>query len=102
MPKDFEQSGVDLSVEVRAEALRKAAAEDANARPSKITEEDKKKMEEEQANVKSKQKKFTHVARSRHQLGTLIQDAQSNRQELEDRIAQMKNNKRGGGAKYGF
>ena len=102
MPKDFEQSGVDLSVEVRAEALRKAAADDLNARPSKITDEDKKKMEEEQANVKSKAKKFTHVARSRHQLGTLIQDAQTNRQELEDRIAQMKNNKRGGGAKYGF
>ena len=50
MPKDFEQFGVDLSIEVRAEQLRRKGGLD--TRPSKIPEEDKAKMEEQQANAK--------------------------------------------------
>jgi hypothetical protein len=41
------------------------------------------------------------LARSRHQLSTLIMDASENRAELEERIARAKANRRSGGAKYG-
>jgi hypothetical protein len=42
------------------------------------------------------------LAGKRHQLTALLQDAQSNRQALEDRIAENKRTKRAAGSKYGF
>ena len=42
------------------------------------------------------------LAGKRHQLSALLQDAQSNRQALEDRIAENKRTKRAAGSKYGF
>lgn len=100
MPADFDQSALGDSIEIRAAALRGKDAED--SRPSKIPEEDRKKMEADKAAAAANQKKFSHAARSRHQLSTLIASARDNRAELEDRIAQMKANKRTGGSKYGF
>ena len=100
LPADFDDTARTNSIEIRAASLR-ANGGAVDTRPSKVTEEDKKKAEEAKEQQKS-QKKFTHVARSRHQLGTLIADAVNNRVELEDRIAQMKSNKRSGGSKYGF
>jgi hypothetical protein len=101
MPADFDKSALDNSVEIRAAALRGAQGP-ADTRPSKIPEEERKKMEADKAAAAANQKKFSHAAKSRHQLSTLIASAKDNRAELEDRIAQMKSNKRSGGSKYGF
>lgn len=100
MPADFSAAAAEQSVEVRAANLRGKAASDEPAKLSRYTEEEQKKMEEDK--MRAKAKKFSHNARSRHQLTTLVAEAQSNRPELEDRISQMKANKRTGGQKYGF
>jgi len=47
-------------------------------------------------------KHISSRARGRHQLTSLLTDAQANRAELEDRIARGKFNRKAGGAKYGF
>jgi proline-rich protein PRCC len=41
------------------------------------------------------------VARSRHQLSTLLKEAYENREALEERIAQGKRNRKEAGNKYG-
>jgi hypothetical protein len=45
--------------------------------------------------------KMSGVARSRHQLGTLLMEAYTNREALEERIAQGKRNRKEAGNKYG-
>lgn len=99
MPSDFSAAALEQSVEVRGVNLRGKQNEDIE-KPSKFSEEEQQRIEQEKA--KAKAKKFSHNARSRHQLTTLVADAQMNRAELEDRISHMKNNKRTGGQKYGF
>lgn len=42
------------------------------------------------------------LAKTRHQLSTLLTDAYENRQALEERIAQAKRNRKESGNKYGF
>ncbi|CAE7213604.1 unnamed protein product [Rhizoctonia solani] len=46
--------------------------------------------------------KATGLARSRHQLSTLLNEAYANREALEERIAQGKRNRKEAGSKYGF
>jgi len=46
--------------------------------------------------------KMSGVARSRHQLATLLKDAYENREMLEERIAQGRRNRKEAGNKYGF
>ncbi|KAH7340255.1 mitotic checkpoint regulator, MAD2B-interacting-domain-containing protein [Rhizoctonia solani] len=46
--------------------------------------------------------KSTGLARSRHQLSTLLTEAYANREALEERIAQGKRNRKEAGSKYGF
>jgi len=99
MPADFSAAAAEQSVEVRAANLRGEQNNDL-AKPSKFTDEEQQRIEQDQA--KAKAKKFSHNARSRHQLTTLVADAQMNRVQLEDRISHMKSNKRTGGQKYGF
>jgi proline-rich protein PRCC len=41
------------------------------------------------------------IARSRHQLATLLKEAYENREALEERIAQGKRNRKEAGNKYG-
>lgn len=99
MPSDFSEEALKQSVEVKGVNLRGKQVADLD-KPSRFTEEEQKRIEQDQA--KAKAKKFSHNARSRHQLTTLVADAQMNRAELEDRIATMKSTKRTGGQKYGF
>lgn len=99
MPADFSAAAAEQSVEVRAANLRGEQNNDL-AKPGKFTDEEQQRIEQEQNRAKAK--KFSHNARSRHQLTTLVADAQMNRIQLEDRISQMKANKRTGGQKYGF
>jgi len=98
VPKDFDSAAIGDSYTVSATDLSGYTVNGTVvARPPK--EQSEKDKEEEQAKPR---KTFSHAARSRHQLSTLIADARDNRQELEDRISQAKSNKRSGGAKYGF
>ncbi|KAG8691206.1 hypothetical protein FRC11_005905 [Ceratobasidium sp. 423] len=46
--------------------------------------------------------KSTGLARSRHQLSTLLTEAYANREALEEKIAQGKRNRKEAGSKYGF
>ncbi|EUC66151.1 mitotic checkpoint protein prcc-carboxy-term protein [Rhizoctonia solani AG-3 Rhs1AP] len=48
-----------------------------------------------------KVQKATGLARSRHQLSTLLTEAYANREALEERIAQGKRNRKEAGSKYG-
>ncbi|CUA72257.1 hypothetical protein RSOLAG22IIIB_00922 [Rhizoctonia solani] len=49
-----------------------------------------------------KVQKSTGLARSRHQLSTLLTEAYANREALEERIAQGKRNRKEAGSRYGF
>jgi len=51
-------------------------------------------------NVKGVQ--LGRVARTRHQLSTLLTEAYENKEVLEERIAQAKRNRKEAGNKYGF
>ncbi|GLB34916.1 putative mitotic checkpoint regulator, MAD2B-interacting [Lyophyllum shimeji] len=46
--------------------------------------------------------KTSGIARSRHQLSTLLKEAYENREALEEKIAQGKRNRKEAGNKYGF
>lgn len=46
--------------------------------------------------------KLSGIARSRHQLSTLLKEAYENREALEERIAQGRRNRKEAGNKYGF
>lgn len=100
MPADFSEEAAGQSVEIRAAALRGRPGTGLDEKPGRFSEEEQKRIEQEQN--KAKAKKFSHNARARNQLTTLVANAQMNRNELEDRISQMKSNKRTGGQKYGF
>jgi hypothetical protein len=46
--------------------------------------------------------KLSGIARSRHQLSTLLKEAYENREALEEKIAQGKRNRKEAGNKYGM
>lgn len=46
--------------------------------------------------------KLSGIARSRHQLSTLLKEAYENREALEDRIAEGRRNRKEAGNKYGM
>ncbi len=46
--------------------------------------------------------KFSGIAKSRHQLSTLLRDAYENREALEERIAEGRRNRKEAGNKYGM
>jgi len=46
--------------------------------------------------------KMSGIAKTRHQLATLLRDAYQNRDALEERIAEGKRNRKEAGNKYGF
>ena len=46
--------------------------------------------------------KMSGLARSRHQLGTLLMEAYTNREAIEEKIAQGKRNRKEAGNKYGM
>jgi hypothetical protein len=45
--------------------------------------------------------KLSGIARSRHQLSTLLRDAYENRETLEEKIAEGRRNRKEAGNKYG-
>lgn len=61
--------------------------------------------EETNEELEAKKRKFKQMAgraRGKNQLSSLLSDAMERREELEERIAMAKANKKAGGAKYGF
>ncbi|KIY70936.1 hypothetical protein CYLTODRAFT_435502 [Cylindrobasidium torrendii FP15055 ss-10] len=52
--------------------------------------------------VKLTASKSSGIARSRHQLATMLHEAYNNREALEEKIAQGRRNRKEAGSKYGF
>ncbi|KAF5357970.1 hypothetical protein D9756_001534 [Leucocoprinus leucothites] len=56
----------------------------------------------EEPKMKLSASKLSGIARSRHQLSTLLRDAYENRETLEEKIAEGRRNRKEAGNKYGF
>ncbi|KAJ1310404.1 hypothetical protein OPQ81_007142 [Rhizoctonia solani] len=109
-------SGPDLQTQNKSEAreLAGSSREDmatfdpgAELRQGQIAELEKRKAisktpSDAPAVPRMKVQKSTGLARSRHQLSTLLQEAYANREALEEKIAQGKRNRKEAGSKYGF
>lgn len=65
-------------------------------------DEDDEDAEKDGPKMNIKGAKLGRVAKTRHQLTTLLSDAYSNREMLEEKIAQGKRNRKEAGNKYGF
>ncbi|KAK1236525.1 hypothetical protein PQX77_000218 [Marasmius sp. AFHP31] len=55
-----------------------------------------------QPNMKLNASKMSGIARSRHQLATMLNEAYMNREALEEKIAEGRRNRKEAGNKYGF
>ncbi|KAJ7109419.1 mitotic checkpoint regulator, MAD2B-interacting-domain-containing protein [Mycena epipterygia] len=76
-------------LEVREREARKAITRGADGAPAA-------------PNIKLTASKQSGIARSRHQLATMLHEAYSNREALEERIAEGRRNRKEAGNKYGF
>ncbi|KAF9454525.1 hypothetical protein P691DRAFT_655906 [Macrolepiota fuliginosa MF-IS2] len=76
-------------VEVKEREERKALTKGATGAP-------------EEPKMKFSASKLSGIARSRHQLSTLLRDAYENREALEERIAEGRRNRKEAGNKYGM
>ncbi|TFK76402.1 hypothetical protein BDN72DRAFT_234807 [Pluteus cervinus] len=85
-----------------------AAKEMERARKEVKEREDRKAMttgaggDPAQPNIKFNPSKLSGIARSRHQLTTLLNEAYNNREALEERIAEGRRNRKEAGNKYGL
>ncbi|KAH9811198.1 mitotic checkpoint regulator, MAD2B-interacting-domain-containing protein [Melampsora americana] len=105
VPKDFfkQQIGQTNQIGKMEEFNAAKVAQTAWENKPKIIdprEEARKEQDEKAAGKPAKQ--VSARARGRHQLSSLLTEAQANRAELEDRISRGKFNRKAGGAKYGF
>lgn len=100
LPKDFfKDSPNQTLVDFDAQKVARAAWEN---KPKIIDPREEARREQEALMGAKPAKHASARARGRHQLSCLLTEAQSNRAELEDRIARGKLNRKAGGAKYGF
>ncbi|TFK95555.1 mitotic checkpoint regulator, MAD2B-interacting-domain-containing protein [Pterulicium gracile] len=99
--RGFEDMDESTMGEVDAHAEMERAKEEVKAR-----EERKDLTRDKGAPAMPKMKltaaKQTGIARSRHQLSTLLNEAYTNREALEEKIAQGRRNRKEAGNKYGF
>lgn len=99
--RGFEDMDESTMGEVDAKAEMERAKEEVKAR-----EERKDLTRDKGAPAMPKMKltaaKQTGIARSRHQLSTLLNEAYTNREALEEKIAQGRRNRKEAGNKYGF
>ncbi|KAI8448791.1 mitotic checkpoint regulator, MAD2B-interacting-domain-containing protein [Phakopsora pachyrhizi] len=104
IPKDFFERGGDSGKYSEIEEFNAAkVARDAWENKPKIIdprEEARKEQAEAAAAAGKASKQISARARGRHQLTSLLTEAQANRAELEDRISRGKFNRKAGGAKY--
>ncbi|EFP75239.1 kinase subunit of RNA polymerase II carboxy-terminal domain kinase I [Puccinia graminis f. sp. tritici] len=99
LPKDFFKDAPNSLVQFDAKQVAQTAWEN----KPKIIDPREEARQEQQASAATKPSKhISSMARGRHQLSSLLTDAQANRAELEDRISRGKFNRKAGGAKYGF
>jgi len=76
-------------LEIQERESRKAVTRGADGAPSA-------------PNIKLTASKQSGIARSRHQLATMLHEAYSNREALEEKIAEARRNRKEAGNKYGF
>ena len=104
-PRGFEGVGAAAAAregleEVNADELADQARKEREEK-KKLTEGAKNEGERAMPRMTVNPSKMTGIARSRHQLGTLLMEAYMNRDALEERIAQGKRNRKEAGNKYG-
>ncbi|EJD02286.1 uncharacterized protein FOMMEDRAFT_168783 [Fomitiporia mediterranea MF3/22] len=101
--KGFEGAGAngEDATEVNAEQLADAARA-AREEKKAITEKAGSETDRPVPKAAMNPTKMSGVARSRHQLHSLLADAFMNREALEEKIAQGKRNRKEAGNKYGF
>jgi len=97
--KGFEGAESDETVNVDAQAQLDLARKEREERKA-LTMKTDGGPKAPRMNIKAA--KAGSVARTRHQLSTLLTDAYENREALEERIAQGKRNRKEAGNKYGF
>ncbi|KAM6500487.1 Mitotic checkpoint regulator, MAD2B-interacting domain containing protein [Amanita muscaria] len=83
--KEMERAKVELKEREERKALTKGTGAGSSAPNMKVTAS-----------------KMSGIAKSRHQLATLLREAYQNRDALEDRIAEGRRNRKEAGNKYGF
>ncbi|KAJ3568588.1 hypothetical protein NP233_g5607 [Leucocoprinus birnbaumii] len=83
--KEMEKARVEIKEREERKALSKGATGPA-----------------EEPRMKFNASKLSGIARSRHQLSTLLRDAYENREALEEKIAEGRRNRKEAGNKYGF
>ncbi|KAF8636570.1 hypothetical protein AX17_003381 [Amanita inopinata Kibby_2008] len=83
--KEMERAKVELKEREEKKALTRGAGAGPSAPKMKITAS-----------------KMSGIAKTRHQLATLLRDAYQNREALEEQIAEAKRNRKEAGNKYGF
>ncbi|KAI9618679.1 hypothetical protein KEM48_006564 [Puccinia striiformis f. sp. tritici PST-130] len=106
LPKDFFRDAPINSTNKDGGGLvefdaKKVAQNAWENKPKIIDPREEARLEQEVNQVLKPAKQISSRARGRHQLTSLLTDAQSNRAELEDRISRGKFNRKAGGAKYG-
>ncbi|TDL24775.1 hypothetical protein BD410DRAFT_744397 [Rickenella mellea] len=99
--KGFEGADADKMVDVDAQAQRDAAAKEREEKKA-ITKGAARESQLKAPNMKINPEKQSGLAKTRHQLSTLLTEAYTNREALEERIAQGRRNRKEAGNKYGF
>jgi len=97
--KGFEGASGEDTVEVDAQAQLDLSEKEREERKL-LTKNAAEERKEPRMNIKASN--ISSLARTRHQLSTLLTDAYANRQALEEKIAQGRRNRKEAGNKYGF
>lgn len=100
MDKGFEGAESEGTIEVNAEDQYDAARKEREERMA-LTSRAAREGEMKVPNMTINPPKTSGLARSRHQLSTLLTEAYTNREALEEKIAMAKRNRKESGNKYG-
>ncbi|KAG0147772.1 hypothetical protein CROQUDRAFT_670359 [Cronartium quercuum f. sp. fusiforme G11] len=102
IPKDFFKQSDNRQVGIEEFNAAKVAKLAWENKPKIIDPREEARNEQAAQAAGKPAKQISSRARGRHQLSSLLTEAQANRAELEDRISRGKFNRKAGGAKYGF
>ena len=100
MQKGFEGASGDATVEVKADELADAARKEREEKKA-LTKNAVREGERQMPKMTINPQKIGGLARTRHQLSSLLTDAYMNREALEEKIAQGRRNRKEAGNKYG-
>lgn len=99
--KEMEKAKLELRIREERKAITQGAG-GGDAKPKMNITVSLSRLYESFAHGTDQASKMSGIARSRHQLSTLLKEAYENREALEERIAQGKRNRKEAGNKYGL